>query len=95
MPVPDFTDPDRSTRRLVIQVIIAACFIICAAVMMFYAWHVARNSVMVLRTAQSIDHMIMQQSAILDKQSAILNEIKDARAMIPFEVKDAVKAPTR
>jgi len=76
MPVPRLVDDSQS--RLAMQAAVFSCYLLVAIALLYSAWRISA-------TSELIDH-------ILDQQTSILREIKDARASIPSEVKSEIKA---
>lgn len=76
MPVPNPISTDPATR-LAMQAAVFACYLLVAIALLYSAWRISA-------TSEMIDH-------VLDQQTAILREIKEARGAIPAEVKSTVK----
>jgi hypothetical protein len=73
-----------STNRLALQSMVFACYLMVAIALLFSAWRIAA-------TSEMIDRVMIQQSAILERQAATLAEIKEARTSIPAQVQAQAK----
>jgi hypothetical protein len=91
MPVPSPTEPTSGSEfmtRLAMQSAVFCCYLLVAIALLYSAWRISA-------TSEMIDRIMTQQTSLLSQQATTLKEVKDARASIPDEVKEAIPSVVR
>lgn len=70
------------------QAAVFCCYLMVAIALLYSAWRISA-------TSEMIDRIMTQQTAILSQQGKTLAEVKEARASIPDEVREAIPSVVR
>lgn len=83
MPVPNPVNPDGQdpSIRFAMQAAVFSCYLLVAIALLFAAWRISASTEMMDR--------------VMEQQTTILREIREARNAIPTEVKSTVKDAIR